>query len=240
MNSTHRRSTALSDKSLSIVARMRKRTHALHAHAEQSGYISEIFHGRGSASGYTLFLRNLLQAYQELERGLERHRDSPIFAAVPWRDLYRVPAMERDLLALAGPDWERSVVLLPSAMNYSNCVASAASDDGERLIAHAYVRYMGDLSGGQVLKRLLNSSLGLGPAALSFYEFPRIADAARFKADFRAAIDAAAPTIVDAQAVVDEAAMAFQLNIALSEEIHSAVQATACNIALAGGAEKAP
>ena len=209
---------------MSLVARLRERTHALHTLAERSGYVSEIVRGRGSRNGYALFLRNLLPAYEELERGLERHGESPIFGGVPWADLSRASAIECDLSALAGSDWRRSMVLLPSAMNYSSHVAAAASGNGERLIAHAYVRYMGDLSGGQTLKRLLGRSLGLGPDALSFYEFPMIADAARFKSDFRAAVDSAAASLVDSRAVIDEAATAFQLNIELSEAIQSSVQ----------------
>jgi heme oxygenase len=35
----------------------------------------------------------------------------------------------------------------------------AAEGDGTRLIAHAYTRYLGDLSGGQILQRLLARSL---------------------------------------------------------------------------------
>lgn len=233
MDSTQRRSTARPDASVeaeqadapsSLVARLRERTHALHTRAERSGYISEIMHGRGSRNGYALFLRNLLPAYEELERGLERHGGSPIFGGVPWADLIRAAAIERDLAALAGPYWRRSIGLLPSAMNYSSHVASVASGNGERLIAHAYVRYMGDLSGGQTLKRLLGRSIGLGPEALSFYEFPAIADATRFKSDFRAAVDGAATSLVDSRAVIDEAATAFQLNIELSEAIQSSMQ----------------
>ncbi len=100
-------------------------------------------------------------------------------------------------------------------------MAQAAADNGERLIAHAYTRYLGDLSGGQILKRLLERSLGLGPDALSFYEFPAIADIAVFKSGLHAAI-AAATSVVDVVAVVEEAAMAFRLNIELSRAIHLA------------------
>jgi heme oxygenase len=206
---------------LSLVSKLRERTHALHTLAERSGFVADMVRGQGNRDGYVLFLRNLLPAYEELERGLERHRESSILGRVPWADLIRTSAIEHDLSALAGPDWRRSIGVLPSAINYSSQVASAASGNGERLIAHAYVRYMGDLSGGQVLKRLLGRSLGLGPEALSFYEFPAIVDAARFKLDFRAAVDGAAASLVDSCAVIDEAAVAFQLNIELSEAIRS-------------------
>ena len=202
---------------------MRERTQALHRRAERSGFISEILREKGDREGYALFLRNLLPAYEELERGLERHRQSPIFAAVAWADLRRAAALQHDLSGLAGRHWQRTVALLPSANRYARQVAAAATGNGERLLGHAYVRYLGDLSGGQVLKKLLARSFALGPDVLSFFEFPLIADPAAFKLEFRSAIDAAA-RLVDVQAVVDEAAMAFELNIELSEAILSAAR----------------
>ncbi|CAN5845956.1 hypothetical protein BH11PSE3_BH11PSE3_11650 [soil metagenome] len=117
------------------------------------------------------------------------------------------------------------MALLPAGLAYADRVAAAAGGNGERLIAHAYVRYLGDLSGGQALKRLLGRSLALGPEALSFYEFPGIADQAEFKSDFRASVDAAAASMIDVEAVVDEAVTAFRLNIQLSNSILAAAQA---------------
>jgi heme oxygenase len=169
-----------------------------------------------------MLLENLLAVYQELERGLSRHEASPIFSGVRWTMLRRGPAIEQDLLTVAGPDWRRSVVLFPSGKKYVDGIAQAGAGNGERLMAHAYVRYLGDLSGGQILRRILGRSLGLGPDALSFYEFPAIDDLAGFKSTFRAAIDAAGAGMVDVEAVVDESEVAFRLNIELSEAIQAA------------------
>lgn len=210
-----------------LSSRLRERTKSLHARAERSGFVSEIVRGRGSQRGYALFLRNLVPAYQELERGLERHRNSPALGGVSWPDLYRAAALEHDLLVLAGAGWKRSVPLLASGERYARCVAAATGGNGERLLAHAYTRYLGDLGGGQVLKRILARSLGLGRDALSFYEFPAIVDASAFAEDVRRSIDSAAATVVDAERVIDEAEAAFRLNIELSEAIQSSVEADA-------------
>jgi heme oxygenase (biliverdin-producing, ferredoxin) len=207
---------------VSLVAGMRARTRMLHTLAERSGYISQMLQGRGSLDGYLMLLRNLLPAYEELERGVERHRGTAVFAGVPWASLYRAPSIERDLGRIGGVDWRASIALLPSGQNYAEQVAHAAAGNGEKLLAHAYARYLGDLSGGQVIKRLLGKSLGLSDEALSFYEFPAIDDVAGFKSAFRTAVDAAAANILDVGSVVEEAAIAFQLNIELSNEIQSA------------------
>ncbi len=46
-------------------------------------------------------------------------------------------------------------------------------DRPELLVAHAYVRYLGDLSGGQQLKRIVTRSLAIGPRLrrIAFYDF---------------------------------------------------------------------
>ncbi len=201
---------------------LREGTRAQHVRAERSGFIADLLRGRGERTGYVLLLRNLLPAYRALEQGLERHGASPVFAGLAWPALFRSLALERDLDALVGPDWPRTIALLPEGKRYAEVVAAASGGAGHRLLAHAYTRYLGDLSGGQVIGRLLGRSLGMGEEALSFYRFAAIEDPDAFKRDFRHALDAASP-LVDRALVVEEAVTAFELNIALSEAIHRAV-----------------
>ena len=212
-------SVELSDNLSSL---LREGTRAQHVRAERSGFIADLLRGRGERTGYVLLLRNLLPAYRALEQGLERHGASPVFAGLAWPALFRSLALERDLDALVGPDWPRTIALLPEGKRYAAVVAAASGGAGHRLLAHAYTRYLGDLSGGQVIGRLLGRSLGMGEEALSFYRFAAIEDPDTFKRDFRHALDAASP-LVDRALVVEEAVTAFELNIALSEAIHRAV-----------------
>jgi heme oxygenase len=200
----------------------RDRTRLLHGRAERSGVIRDIMRGQATRDGYALLLRNLLPAYEQMERGLDRHRHAPAVREVARRELYRGRAIADDLAALCGREWRRSLPLLAAGKRYANRTAEAAQGDGSRLIAHAYARYLGDLSGGRILRRLLARSLALEPSALSFYDFPGIADTEAFKADYRAALDRAAAAMIDVADVVEEAAVAFRLNIAVSEAVHAA------------------
>ena len=207
-----------SQRQPSLATVLREATRDMHSRAERSGYVADLLRGRGSRAGYLLLLRNLLPAYEELENGLELHMSSPVFRGVPWRSLLRAPALERDLQALAGAGWRSSLALLPAGESYRARVAQAARGNGERLLAHAYTRYLGDVSGGQLLEMLLARSLGLAAHELSFYSFPDIPDLPRFISDFRCAL-AVAGRLVDQGAVADEAIEAFALNIALSEAV---------------------
>jgi heme oxygenase len=201
---------------VSVVGALHARTKTLHMQAEKSGIIADILRGAASRDGYVLLLRNLLPAYREIELGLERHRDSTGLGALAKHRLDRAPAIESDLAALCGTDWSRRIPLLPAGEAYARRIAQAAEDDGARLIAHAYTRYLGDLNGGSILARLLTKTLGLRPAELSLYDFSGLADATTLKQVYRQALDRAGATVSDLAAVIEEGAVAFELNIALS------------------------
>jgi heme oxygenase len=211
------------DARVSLTDAMRERTHALHTRAERSGIINDLLRGKADRHAYALLLRNLLPAYRFLETGLDAHRHSPALRAAARRELYRAPALAADLKQLAGDDWERTLPLLAAGKNYARRVALAGQGDGTGLIAHAYARYFGDLSGGQVLKRLLARAPALRPEELSFYDFPAIDDAAEFKQRYRRALDDSAASIADIGPVVTEAMVAFEHNIAVSEAVQQAI-----------------
>jgi heme oxygenase len=217
---------AVADGSLpvSVVTALYLRTRNLHLEAERSGIIRELLRGNASRNGYILLLRNLLPAYQAMEQGLARHRKTPGIGALAHYRLDRAPAIEADLVALCGEAWQHDIPLLPAGVHYARRITEAAQGNGARLIAHAYTRYLGDLSGGLILQRLLVRSLELRPAELSFYDFPKYSDLAALKAAYRDALDRAGALAGEQEAVVEEGALAFTLNIDLSCAVAAALQ----------------
>ncbi len=207
----------------SLSAAFRQRTLALHSAAERSGIVADMLRGRVTRDGYAMLLRNLLPAYAAMETELERKRHLPAFAGMADPAVYRVKALETALSALGGQAWADALPLLPAGRYYADRITECAKGDGARLIAHIYTRYLGDLNGGQILKRLMAKSLALDSDALSFFDFPDIADMDRFRGDYRAAIDRAADEIQDIDRVVEEAATAFTFNIRLSDAVQQAV-----------------
>jgi heme oxygenase (biliverdin-producing, ferredoxin) len=212
-------SYAGADAPADLTGILRIRTQALHTKAERSGVINDILRGQATRYAYAMLLRNLLPAYQRMEQGLEQLREKPGVGAVARREVYRAEALQSDLQAFYGDRWDHSLPLLPEGEQYGRRVAEAANGDGVRLIAHAYTRYLGDLSGGQIMKRMLARLLKLEPRELSFHEFPGIADADAFKRDYRHALNRAAAELVDVEVVIEEAMVAFELNIAVSEAV---------------------
>jgi heme oxygenase len=169
-----------------------------------------------------MYLRNLLVAYQALERGLTRYQAYPGVRLVACAELFRSAAIERDLAGLCGPGWAELVPLLSAGRAYAEAIEAAGGRDGVGLIGHAYTRYLGDLSGAQLLKRSLERSLGLGADCLAFYAFPDIADLGAFRAGYRTAIDAAADEIAGHDEVIAAAEQGFSHTIDIALAIQGA------------------
>lgn len=211
---------------------MREHTRDLHTQAERGGIVRDLLLRRADRLGHGLHLRNLLPAYEALESSLERHAAAAALREIRRPALYRGPAIRSDLARLFGPAWEDRLPLLPEAARYAQRIDEAAETDPPLLMAHAYVRYLGDLNGGRVLRGLLAKSLDLDESMLRFYDFPQLGDPGVAAAAFRSALDRAGAMLPDQTPVISEAATAFRLNIAVSEAVGSA----AARLSAAAGA----
>jgi heme oxygenase len=210
---------AAAAKNISLSEAFRERTASVHLTAERSGIINDILKQKAGQDGYALLLRNILPAYEKLEAGLRDRAQNNVLSAFAQPALYRAPAIRNDLVQLVGKDFESALPLLDAGAKYVERIASAAEGDGMRLISHAYVRYLGDLSGGQVLKKMLGKSMSLPAQALTLYDFPQIADHGAYKDQLRAAIDKAAEVVSDPEELISEAVAAFEHNIAISNAV---------------------
>ncbi|MEM1022626.1 MAG: biliverdin-producing heme oxygenase [Myxococcota bacterium] len=188
--------------------RLRSSTQAVHRKVERTPFVQSFLRGTLALSDYVLHLQALNQVYGELESKVQRH---PCLSAFPWRALARGPALRADLRSLGT---EAPKEASPATARFLDRLAEAEEDQPSLLVAHAYVRYLGDLSGGQILARIAQSKLGLRESACHFYRFARPVD--ELKAAFRHALDELS---VDIDALVAEALLSFELNEAIFVEI---------------------
>ena len=107
---------------------------------------------------------------------------------------------------------------------YCYRINEVAEKDPYLLIAHHYTRYIGDLSGGKILRgiaqKALNPPVGEG---LHFYDFPRIEDAKAWKDEYRAVLDGLNFDEQQKNALITEANYAFRLNMYMFDEIQGDV-----------------
>jgi heme oxygenase len=192
---------------------MKQGSAAEHSAAEQSPFVSELLAGRVNGEGYADYLRRLRVIYGALEDAVRARRDDPLVAAVFDPALERVPAIDADLEHWA-PGASREVES-PAAQSYRARVAAAAW--GGALVAHHYTRYLGDLSGGQAIGKILDRTFDLGGAGLAFYEFPVRAKV--YKDSYRARLDGLSLDAGEIDRTVDEVKIAFGLNQAVFDEL---------------------
>jgi heme oxygenase len=202
-----------------LTQRMRERTADLHTQAERGGIVAAILSGKATEWDYALYLRNLLPAYQAMEQGLRRRRGQPGFCVLARRSLHRASRIAADLDILCGPGWLADLPLLVEGEIYAARVAAAGRDGGALLVAHAYTRYLGDLSGGQIMRKHLMRQFGPAFRATAFTEFPTITAIGEFVTVLRAALSEAGGAGPDGDRVVEEAAVAFRMNIQVSEGV---------------------
>ncbi len=197
--------------------RLRTETADLHRLAERTGIMQDMLHGRLQRPDYVTLIRNFHLVYQAMEECLVRHAADPVVQPFRHAGLDRTDALAADLAYLHGPRWHAEVPVSAAGEEYAGRVRAASPP---LLVAHAYVRYLGDLSGGQALRRVVGRGLGLqGSEGLSFYDFPGISDPEAFKARFRESLDAMALPVEVENQVVTEARDAFGLNVSLFEAV---------------------
>lgn len=200
-----------------LAQRLREGTRELHAEVERAGAMGALLQGRLARAGYVAMLRNLHVVYRALEGALAVRAGAPLLRPFDLPALARAEALAADLVSLHGPAWRDALPLVPAAAAYAQRLAAAPDT---ALVAHAYVRYLGDLSGGQVLARLVARHYGLAAGSgTRFYEFGGEARAQALKQGFRAALAVLPVTPAEADAVVTEALWAFRQHRALFEQI---------------------
>lgn len=203
-----------------LAGRLRAETQDLHTHVERSPFMAALIKGRLGLQAYSLLLRNLHPIYAELEAGLAAHDRLAALAPLVLPRLFRTQAIAHDLQTLWGSTWDTGLPVLVSAERYRDRLRSLSLKQPALLGAHAYVRYLGDLSGGQLLSGIVSRSLQLPPGhGVSFYDFGDAAQVALLASAFRDGLDSVGADAVLAQALVDEAKKAFALHGELFEAL---------------------
>ena len=182
-------------------------------------FMTALLKGEIEKSAYVLFLRNLEPIYEALERGLVFHADAHGISAIIVQSLFRLPSLHRDLAFLHGADWRIEVPQLDACSAYVDHLNAIQSTVPARLEAHAYVRYLGDLSGGQMLRKIVSQSLNLGDQneGVNFYHFGEPPEVVRLVQRFRAGLNLIGEPANTGLA--DEAVTAFELHIGLFDDL---------------------
>ena len=182
--------------------------------AESSSFMSELLAGRVNAAGYAEYLTRLRHVYAALEGAARRLAADPIAAEVIDPRLERLAAIDADLAFWGGP----ADIDSPATRAYVARIEEI-SGSGATFVAHHYTRYLGDLSGGQAIGRILTRTFDLDGDGVAFYAFPEIPKPKPYKDAYRARLDALPLREADRAGVLAEVKTVFGLNGALFVEL---------------------
>lgn len=211
-------STTTDEQALApLSAALRAGTREVHESAERSPFVEHLVGGRLDVAAYADLAAQQLAVYTALEAAGQALRAAGDDRGLVFDELRRVPAIEADLAHLHGPEWRGTIRTLPATAEYVERLGTVAADL-PGYAAHAYTRYLGDLSGGQVLQRMIQRHYRL-EAGLSFYDFPQIHRLKPFKDFYRERLDALDLSPAQRDAVVEESRVAFRLNQAMFADL---------------------
>jgi heme oxygenase (biliverdin-producing, ferredoxin) len=201
---------------------LRERSQGAHSDSEGQGFMSDLLQGEGTRDDYVSLVAQHYFIYEALESAAYRMKADPVAAPFISDKLTRLPALEADLEFLVGQDWREIIVPLPTTQRYVDRIREVGSTWPGGFVAHHYTRYLGDLSGGIFIGRMMQRRFGFETNGVGFYLFDDIADPKAFKEVYRAQLDTVPWDDDERERVVDEVLRAYRFNTELFQDLEHA------------------
>ena len=203
-----------------LATQLREGTSKSHTMAENVNFIKSFLGGVIDKSSYVEMLSKLYFVYEAIEKAMEENKEHEYIKPIYFPELNRTQSLKEDLDFHYGERWRESTKISPATLDYVNRINQISKEKPELLVAHAYTRYLGDLSGGQILKKIAQRGMGLNDSkGLAFYEFNDIQDESEFKTNYKSALDSLPIKQNEAPQIVAEANIAFTLNMNIFSEL---------------------
>ena len=213
----------------SLATCLREGTQQSHTLAENTAFMKCFLKGIVEREPFRKLTADLYYVYRTLEVEMARHRHHPVGGPMIFPELERTPKIEADLRFYYGENWRQQIAISPEGRNYVARLQEISQTNPMLLIAHAYVRYMGDLSGGQSLRHITRSALDLPPdqgtGLHEFDQLPTVEARRECKQRYRDALNSLPVGAEQIQAIVAEANRAFALNRNVFHELEPDVRA---------------
>lgn len=200
---------------------LRERTRTTHGHAEGASFMHDLMSGKGSREDYIALVVQHFYMYEALEAVAEKMASDTVAGRFITPRLTRLPALVADLDFLLGADWRSFSSPLPATRRYVERIHEISGWAGG-FVAHHYTRYLGDLSGGQHIYKVMQKRFGFDTNGVGFYLFDEIADPAAFKDTYREQLNAVDWDDAERERVIDEVMTAYRLNTEVFQDLSAA------------------
>lgn len=196
-----------------LSASLRECTALAHENAEQSPFMAQLMAGALDAAAAADYTGQLWFVYRALEGAVRENSGQAQLAVLADPRLERLAAIEADLAEIAGPAWREGLVAAPATRRYvAHLEQLSENRDQLGLIAHHYTRYLGDLSGGQIISRMLRQHYGISERGVNFYDFTGIGKVKPYRDGYRDRLDSLGLDAAETGRLIAAANLAFALN----------------------------
>ncbi|MFC6154406.1 heme oxygenase (biliverdin-producing) [Nocardioides yefusunii] len=202
---------------LPLSAAFKEGSRLLHDEAESATFIEELMGGKLNLFGYVNYLKSLRVVYTALEETARAQAADPIFSVLHDERLERLAALDADIATLSTGAPEEDLCQHEVATEYAARIREAGNESGVRLVAHHYTRYLGDLSGGLAIGRIVGRTYGI-TEGLDYYSFADIT-AKTYKDTYRENLDNLPLDEEQREIAVDEVQKAFIFNQRMFAEL---------------------
>ena len=207
---------------VALAGQLREGTKKSHTMAENTGFVACFLKGVVEKTSYRKLISDLYFVYKAMEEEIDKlvQEDHPVIKHIGFKELFRRQTLEKDLEFYYGNNWLDQIKISESAQSYVNRIRLVANESPELLVGHHYTRYIGDLSGGQILKKIAKKALNLrGDDGLNFYEFKLIEDEKLFKKSYSETLNKLPIDQKIADNIIEEANEAFAYNMNMFREL---------------------
>lgn len=198
---------------------LRRATWSDHEAAEFGRYMQALLKSELTEAQYGALTAQLYFIYKALEATVPAWENDATYGVFVDRALDRVERIEQDLEYYYGADWRTEVKALPATETYVARINEVAPTWGGGFLAHHYIRYLGDLSGGVDMRKVGEAKYGLTGPGIQFYDFPGITDGRQWKVNYRDNLNALNISDEEKQKIIDEVSNAYRLNVEMFGEL---------------------
>jgi heme oxygenase len=202
---------------LLLSGRLRLETKVAHRIVESTRLARAFFRGTLTTKAYAEGLARLHPVYAAMEAVLANVTPEDRLHPFNLPSVFRSDAILADLRYFGV---EPEPLRAGASTAYVERIRQVVQETKPLLVAHAYVRFMADVSGGLIAGKIAQRVLKLpSREGLAFLSFPNIPDASLFRNDFRRRLDAFPRDEKESLEIVAEANQAFELNRRLADEL---------------------
>jgi heme oxygenase len=197
------------------VRKLHARIGKAHHQAEGMAFSRALLDGQASPRQLAALIRALAPAYALLEQQGPDLASALGAGSIPWAALGRTTALTHDLAVLSALEATPASAAAAIWLQQLRVLARQAP---HRFMAHVYVRYGGDLSGGQQLAEQANAILcSQELSALSFWAFEQ--DRSILKQQLHDGFEAMDLSAEEEEELLEEAVLAFHTTQRLLAEL---------------------